>query len=138
MKKPDNTEIALLQARHLYNDTKIIKVVRGGGFTVGKDTLIIEVNRMAWGLFEQSVLRAMKERNDLRTWSPELVKDDQECAECKGVGKFPYSGEEREKAVANWNNGLDPNDSMYIKSDEEISKFCSPCQGTGLVLKVQE
>lgn len=137
MSKLNKTDSAILQARHFYNDAKITKVINGGGFTVGSDTLIIEVNRMAWGLFEATILKAMKERQDLRERNPDLVEDDVECPECKGVGKFPYVGEEYDKALADWNEGKEPTDQFYCKPGSEIAKFCSPCQGSGIVLKEQ-
>lgn len=137
MNKPDRTGQAILSARHFYNDAKVMKIIDGGGFTMGSDTLVIEVNRLAWGYFEQAILRVMKERQDLRDWSPELVIEDKECAECKGVGKFPLLGEEYDKALLEWNEGKTPDDDFYCKPGSELAKFCSPCQGTGITLKKQ-
>lgn len=137
MKKINRTDAAILQAKHFYDNAKITKVISGGGWTVGSDTLVIEANRMAWGLFESTILKAMRDREDLRERNPELVINEKICAECYGQGKFPYVGEAYDKALADWNEGKDPTDQFYCQPGEEIAKFCSPCQGTGLVLKEQ-
>lgn len=139
MNKPDKVGSALLQARHLYNDAQIEKVIDGGGFTIGKDTLVIRVNRLAWGYFEQAILNAMKERQDLRDWSPELFSEDKQCVECKGAGKFPYTPHTPQYDQAyddffKFDGKLEEDAPAY---GVEISKFCSPCQGTGITLKPQ-
>lgn len=137
MSKPNKDDLALLQARHLYNDAEIEKVIDGHGFTIGKDTLVIKVNRLCWGYFEQSILNALKDKKEARDWSPELFADDKECPECKGVGKFPYVGKEYDDALKEHNDGLEETDYFYCKPGSEIARFCSPCQGTGIVLKTQ-
>jgi hypothetical protein len=140
MQRPNKSDTALMQALHAYNDAKIVKVIDGGGFTVGKDTVVIEMNRMAFGLFEQSILNAFKERQDLRDRNPEWVADQKECPECKGVGGFPYI-----EGTPEFNQAYD---DFYLwegkieegappKEGWKCSKFCSPCQGTGIVLKPQ-
>lgn len=135
MRIPNKDETALIQARHMYNEAVVEKIIDGGGYTQGSDDLIIRVNRMSWGLFESTILKAYKENQYLRDHNPELVENDEKCVECKGVGGFPYSGEENEKQIAEWNDGMDENDNFYVKAGSVISKFCSPCQGTGIVLK---
>jgi hypothetical protein len=138
-KRPDKVGICLLQTKHMYDESKIVKVIYGGGFTVGKDTLVIEVNRMAWGMFEQQLLKVLKNRQDLRDWAPKWFGDEKPCEKCKGVGGFPYTPgtEEYDEAYDDFykfNGKLEENAPAYGVG---ISRFCSPCQGTGLVLKSQ-
>ncbi len=38
MERPNKDDLALLQARHLYNDAKIEKVIDGGGFSSGRSS----------------------------------------------------------------------------------------------------
>lgn len=135
--KLSNEDKALLQARHLYNEMHIEEVTHGGGFTIGKDTLTIKVNRLAWGYFEQSILRAFKNREDLQQRNQHLFYDDVECAECKGVGKFPFVGEEYDKALKEWNEDMKEGDYFYCKPGTPLGRPCSPCQSTGIQLKKQ-
>lgn len=140
LRRPNKDEAALLQARHLYNDAKIEKVIDGGGFTIGKDDVVIKVNRMAWGLFEATILKAFKQNEYLRQWSPDLVSEDKPCEKCNGVGGFPLTPGTKEYDDAyndfymfdgKLEEGAPP------KEGWECSIFCSPCQGTGFVLKSQ-
>lgn len=140
MKRINETDIAILQAKHLYDDAKILAVVRGGGVTIGKDTLTIQVNRMAWGLFEQSILRAMKDRQDLRDRNPELVINEKQCELCAGNGRFDLVPGTKEYDEAydifyKYDGQLEDGAAAY---GSHLHRFCSPCQGTGLVLKAQE
>jgi hypothetical protein len=109
MSNLSKSDSALLQARHAYNDAKIVKVVDGGGFTVGSDTVTIEMNRMSWGLFESTILKAFKDRQDLRDRNPELVEQDVECPKCKGAGNFPFTDEENYDKLLDWNKKLRQN-----------------------------
>lgn len=129
------SDIALLQARHAYNDAKIVAMSDPTGYTKGSQDITVKMNRMAWGLFEQSILNALKEREDLRLRNPDLVQHETTCVDCQGVGNFPCIGEEYDKQIADWNEGLDPSDEYYVKPGSPLSRFCSPCQGTGLTLK---
>lgn len=138
MGKPNKEGLALLQAKHFYDEIEISDVEDGGGFTVGKDTITIKVNRLAWGYFEQTLLKALKDREDLREWSPNLFNMKKHEA-CNGLGKFPYA------------TGTKEYDDIYYEHAEmdkefgdpvppygvEIAKFCSECQGTGYELKTQ-
>lgn len=132
MQKPDKVGIALLQALHMYNDMEITKVEHGGGFTIGKDTLTIRVNRMAFGLFEQSLLNIVKNREDLKEWSPELF-GHRRCQECEGRGRFPLKPNtpEYDDAFADFNDAGD------LQYGVDISVMHRECQGTGIVLKKQ-
>ncbi len=140
MSKLNDSDVALLQARHAYNDAKVVKVVDGGGFTVGKDTVTIEMNRMAFGLFEQSILNAFTDRPDLRERNPELVAAEKPCEACKGVGNFPITDPEKLKENYDdfymWEDKLDEDAPPF--EGWSCATFCSPCQGTGIVLKSQK
>lgn len=136
--KLSESDAALLQARHAYNDAKIIEITEPTGFTMGSQDVIIKMNRMAFGLFEQTILKAFKERQDLRDRNPDLVEMDKECEACKGAGKFPFEGEELKKQIADWNEGMDPSDYFYLQPDAQIATPCRPCQNTGIVLKEPE
>lgn len=129
------TDKAMLQARHVYNDAKIVKYTEPTGFTVGSQDVTITMNAMAWGIFESTLLKAFKDREDLRTRNPELVAEEKTCAHCNGAGDFPYSQEENAKMIAENNKGLDIDDPFYCSPDGKWSKHCSPCQGTGITLK---
>lgn len=141
-KRPDQSGIALLQARHLYNDARIVAVEHGGGYTIGKDTLTIKVNRLAWGYFEQSILNVLKERQDLRDWAPELVQGDQPCPSgCGGKGyREVLPGTEEHETLYKFFyqrvEGTEYEEDAPPK-DKPINLFCKNCQGTGLVLKPQ-
>src|SRR5689334_8820638 len=80
----------LVQAKHFYNEVLIEEIIDGGGFTIGKDTLTLKVNRFAWGYFETTLLKALKDRPDLRKRNPDLFKDEVVCDLCEGAGGFPY------------------------------------------------
>lgn len=134
--KPNRSDAALQQAYGLYEDVKIKEVIHGGGYTIGKDTLVIEVNRLAWGYFEQAILNAMKERQDL-VYNGPFPAPDKVCEHCLGVGKFPLVGQEYEDTLKEHNDGLEESDMFYCKPGSEIARFCSPCQGTGIKLKEQ-
>jgi len=140
MSNISKSDSALLQARHALNDCKIVKVIDGHGYMMDKDTVVIEMNRMAFGLFEQCLLNAFKERQDLRDSNPELVSGEVQCAECKGVGGFPYlpGTKEFDEAYDNfylWEGKYE--EDAPPKEGWKCSKYCSPCQGTGIVLKPQ-
>lgn len=137
LEQPNKEQTVLLQAMILYNDAKITDVIDGGGYTQGSDDVIIKVNRMAWGLFESTLLKAYKSSELLKSYFPEHQTNFKECSKCNGVGQIPFNEEEREKWRSDWNMGLEEDDEMYVKAGELLAKFCSPCQGTGTVLKPQ-
>jgi len=137
--KINKSDLALLQTRHFYNKAKIVKNSYGGGFTAGSNTLTIEVNSNAWGVFEQSILKAFKERQDLIDFYPDLVEKDKDCPKCNGVGGFPVpqGTVEFDKMYQSFYEDCDGKleEDAPPKNECEFIKFCSPCQGTGIVLK---
>jgi hypothetical protein len=138
-RRPNRTDAAILQARHAYNDATILKVIDGGGYTVGSDDIVIKMNRYAWGLFETTILKAMKERQDLRERNPELVSMDKPCPSCGGEGchtHFEGSQKHEELYRLFYVTGGKVDDDAPPKS-EPILQHCTPCQGTGSVLKKQ-
>lgn len=133
-------EKLLLQARHLLNEITVEKVIDGGGFTTGSDDLILKVNRMAFGLFEATLLKAMKDNDFLRNRNPDLFVNEVTCPLCSGKGKFPYAPgtPEYEKVYQDFYCDLDGKQEADAPDrGTPIAKFCSPCQGTGIVLKKQ-
>lgn len=131
-------DVLHLQARSMYNNAVIKEVIDGGGYTTGKDNLVIEVNRMSWGLFEQSVLNAGRVRPDLRKRNPELYQGERDCENCQGAGKHLYERGHPEHSRLYDIFYRDVHGELEADAppiDYPITKFCSPCQGTGLKLK---
>jgi len=121
MNRPDKTSIALLQARHVLNEWENKQIL---SLEYGNE-IYNPVHDYAWGLFKTTLLKALKDREDLHLWSPDLFQDDISCIHCQGNGK----------------NTIDKNSSHYkeavldsfIQFGDELFSHCSPCQGSGIL-----
>lgn len=140
--RPDETGSALLQARHLYNHledvtAEVTKLGMDGGVSYLQDTKyrFLKVHYYAWGLFWSSLLKAMKNRDDLKTWSPSMFAHDVECAKCKGLGKIPYvvGSPVYEEAYKDSKEHAERFGDPVLTYGTEIAAFCSPCQGVGFI-----
>lgn len=136
-KKPDAVGIALLQARSLFNSLDdITDEVHKLGVDTGDSALqdhkyrVLKAHYYSFGLFWVTLLKALKNRDDLKAWSPELFEHDVECPNCEGEGKIPYKVGSPEYDEA-FNAITDFGDSHEYGSP--IFKHCSPCQGVGYV-----
>lgn len=149
MSKLNNTDYALLQTVGFYNHCTVKHVECGHGFTIGKNTITIEVNQLAWGYFEQALLKAIKERTDLKERNPELVRNMQQCPKCGGGGYFPievgspeyeeWFKSEKESYDLHKENGTLWEHEEAPVYGTKVSRPCSAggCQTTGIILKPQ-
>lgn len=131
--KPDDTGAALLQAKHLLNEAQnITKEAIEHGYApgishlVGNKYLLIKIHYYAWGLFKNSILKATKDREDLKAWSPRTFAHDQVCEACSGKGKleYPIDGPEYKEVFEDFGD---------ITWGTPIWKVCQTCNGVGIL-----
>ena len=137
MPKPDDTGACLLNSRQILKEYEnITDQVKKAGVDLGESMLsdskylAIKVHYYVWWQFLGSLLKATKNRQDLKDWSPDLFEYDETCADCKGEGRFPYTPgtPEYDKAFEEWK----------FDGDEygmPMALGCKPCQGLGFVYK---
>ena len=119
-KRPDITGVALLQGLVVLRDAEQKQIQ-----ALERDRdLDSPVHPYAWGLFKTTLLKATKDRQDLKDWSPELFKDHITCPKCNGEGRTECS-----KTDPNYLEQVADGD---IKDGDELFYFCSPCQGSGI------
>lgn len=138
--RPDDTGSALLQARHLYNNLEDVTdelIAKGmdGGVSYIQDSKyrFLKVHYYAYGLFWSCLLRALKNRTDLKEWSPDMFQFDETCVKCAGLGKIPYvpGTPVYEEAFKDSVEHAARFGDEPMKYGQEIAAFCSPCQGVG-------
>lgn len=141
--KPDKQGSALLQARHVVNEAQdITDEIKKLGYDTGKSYIqdsehrIIKIHYYAWGLFQAVLNRALKDRKDLREWSPETFDNEIICADCNGNGEtyldvsdptYEKVFEEYARDAKDWG---DPEPVHGMR----FTRYCSPCQGCGYLL----
>ena len=137
--RPDEVGSALIQARHLYNsledvtDQVIASGVDGGvSYIQDSKYRFLKVHYYAYGLFWSCLLKAFKNRDDLKEWSPELFQFDETCTKCQGLGKIvlPVGSPEYDAAYEQWKEPFG-DDEKPLEYGKELAQFCSPCQGVG-------
>lgn len=141
--RPDATGIALLQARHMFNEMEdvtdeVVKLGMDGGVSHVQNHKyrFLKVHYYSFGLFWMTLFRTLKNRQDLKKWSPELFALDEKCLDCDGLGKLPIKPgtPEYDKSFEDFKEPLYEFDEP-MKYGAEISNVCSPCQGIGLIYK---
>jgi len=147
-KKPDKTGIALLQARHVLNEMENMQI---RAMEMDKDSWknVNPVEGYPWGLFKTTLLKAMKDREDLKEWSPHVFHGDKVCHHCEGRGMNPIPHDhpqylervdesaKTEEAIAKGEQERGYFDNPF-KMGDPLFWHCSPCQGSGVLTKFDQ
>lgn len=124
MNRPDKLGVVLMQARHVLNEMENVMLNEANGDYVNP------VHPYAWGLFKTTLLKYMKNLQDLKDWSPDLFKNDKVCHHCNGEGRNPVPHDHVTYKIAVEEGFLDPGD---FKHGDPLWWHCSPCQGSGVL-----
>lgn len=151
-KRPNSCDSALLQARHVFNEFEdITDEVKELGYDTGDSYLVndkhrlIKIHYYAWGLFCQTIQTSLKDRTDLKDWSPDLFAYDIPCEECNATGKLPYKvgSEEYNEAFEGFESFNKQCRSSMSEEELKTTKpfqygdfigtSCKKCSGIGFV-----
>lgn len=146
-KRPDATGIALLQALHVLHEMENYEIRALENDMEWRN--INPVEGYPWGLFKTTLLKATKNRQDLKDWSPHQFADHKECHHCNGEGKNPIptdspryreylaDHQRTEELIANGTYERTSLDTPFNDGDP-LWSHCSPCQGSGVLTKFDQ
>lgn len=142
--RPDETGMALLQSRHVLNEHENSELHLLQWEMERKGA---PVHYYAWGLFKSTLLKVMKDRQDLKDWSPEVFVGDQDCHHCNRKGKTPVPQDSpayrehladhlrTEELIASGQFERTSLDTPFNDGDP-LYFHCTPCQGSGILTKL--
>lgn len=136
--RPDKTGVALLQALHVLNEWEDQQIRK---MEYGQEKDQPPVHPYAWGLFKTTLLKAVKNREDLKKWSADTFEGQEKCPHCNGEGKtvIPQDSQRYRDMVADeleWSK--EPDYKPFFVDGDELFSHCTPCQGSGILTKLDK